>query len=499
MITDCTNDAKSVIMWSLKDGSEMNRFSWDVDIVSFAWSRDGTLLAISDLSGSIGLLDVMEDYRTQITISEVCGGIKFSPDCQYLYCLGYNSAQCDLFCLDVKRIYGNFSLDYSYDKVSYQPWEFESYSESGFLLGDPVCFSAERDTIRGSQRLSLAFVLNSQSVLRVAHDSSVIEILQLGERTKVFNATVRKVALSLNGEMLFVVTTTGHSRAALMGWDISSGMFKPGRRAFEDSGLFVSDNLVAVRDGVLLEIEADFTLELWNVELSECIRSWTDLGYITEVIPISEERVACNGLGKVIILDTTREGILSTTTIKGRFVACNSKCHVITTDHDELQMQCGDKVLWKMSPPTFNSFTSWSVYVTFSPSEQYCVLAEHGELYVLDAVLGETHCTLQHRTPDRWFCECTFVSDEECVAWFSDKFVGHFLQLFNVKSGDLLSEISLKSDVCSLACCPRERLIAIGVYDSKVNFKVLQVKLPGDKHSKKSKRSGFINKEQGCN
>ena len=44
----------------------------------------------------------------------------------------------------------------------------------------------------------------------------------------------------------------------------------------------------------------------------------------------------------------------------------------------------------------------------------------------------------------------------------------------------------------SLTACPRERLVAIGFMDSKENFKVLQVKLPGDKRSRKSKRSGFI-------
>ena len=412
--------------------------------------------------------------------------------------MSFNSARYELFRLDIKQIYGNFSLDLLNGKVSYQPWEFELFSERGFLLGDPFCFSPEGDTIHDPQRLSLAFVLNNQSVLTVAHDSSVIEMLQLDERTKVFSATAKKVALSLNGEMLFVTTRTGHSRAALMGWDISSGMFKRRTRA---SGSFVSDNLVAVRDGVLLQTSGR-TLELWNVELSKCIRSWTDVDCNTKVIPISEERVAYCGLGKVIIVDTTREGILSTTSIKGRFVACNSKCDVITADHNKLQMQCGDKVLWKMSLP----FNLWSVCVTFSPSEQYCVLAEHGELYVLDAVLGETLRTLQHHTHDDRFpatsdCkDCKFVSDEECVAWFIDNFRGHhFLQLFNVKSGDLLSEISLKSGVCSLASCPRERLIVIGFYDSKVNFKVLRVKLPGDKHSRGSKRFGFINKEQGYN
>jgi len=61
----------------------------------------------------------------------------------------------------------------------------------------------------------------------------------------------------------------------------------------------------------------------------------------------------------------------------------------------------------------------------------------------------------------------------------------HLLGLFNVKSGDLLSEIALESSVCSLAACPRARLIAIGLKYSKANFKVLRVKLPGDKHRRK--------------
>ena len=184
MLSDCTDDAKSVVMWSLADGSEMNRFSWGVDIVSFAWSRDGRLLAISDLSGSIGLLDVMDGYRTQVTISVVCGVIKFSPDCRCLYCLGFNSAQCDLFRLEVVKNEGNFSLDILRDGVSYQPWEFESCSESGFLLGDPFCFSREIGTIYDLWGLSLAFVLNNHSVLRVAYDSSTIEMLQLDKLKK---------------------------------------------------------------------------------------------------------------------------------------------------------------------------------------------------------------------------------------------------------------------------------------------------------------------------
>ena len=510
MLTDSPgNNTESIVMWSLTDGSEINRFSWNEDIVSFAWSRDGRLLAISDLSGSIGLLDVMDDFKplALVTPSVVCGMIKFSPDCRCLYSLCLNRiAGSKLFRLDVnKENDGSFSLDVLPEEVCYELWEFESRSETGFLLGDPFCFPSERDTSY-SLRPGLSFVLDEQSVLTVSHDSCIIEMLQLDELTKdnatVSKTTVKRVALSLNGDTLFVLTETNGNQVTLMAWDISTGMFKPGKRVFEDTGSagWISRcNLVAVSEGVLLQ--TSYALDLWNFELSECIRSWTDLGDITEVIPISEERVACDGEGNVIIVDTTREGIVSAIPIDGLFVACNSKCHVITADDVDLQMQCGDKVLWKISQP-FKSF-GFPRCNTFSPTEQYFVLPgpalENRALYVLDVVLGKILHTIQPSThglllPEN--LEYKFVGDEECVTCFGEKITGYFLQLFNVKSRDLLSEIGLESQVYSLAACPRERLIAIAFEDSNVNFKVLQVKLPGDKHSRKNKRSGFIYRDK---
>ena len=501
MLTDCPDDGKSIIMWSLTNGSEINRFAWNADIVSFAWSPDGRLLAISDLSGSIGLLDLVDGYRTQETMSDVYGMIKFSPDCHCFYSLDFNSARYDLLRSDVNiENDGNFSLVVLTDEVSYQPWEFESCSETGFLLGDPFCFPSERDT-HDSQRPSLAFVLNNQSVLTVTYSSSIIEMLQLDKLTKdsaeVLKTTVTKVVLSLNGDTLFVLTTPKCRPSTLMGWDISSGMFKPRKlRVRQNPGWFGGYNLVTLSEGVLCQT-SPCALELWNFELSKCIRSWTYSEYIFKVIPISEERVACDVLfgadSKVIIVDTTREGIVSTITIDGLFVACNSKCHVITTDRKELQMQCGHKVLWKISLPC--NFLI-SPCVTFSPTEQYCVL-QTLELYVLDVVSGKILHKCYRSKDDYLFLgdyDCKFISDEECVVSFGNE-LRYFLRLFNVKSGDLLGEIALESRVYSLAACPREGLVAIGFRDSKMKFKVLRVKLPGDTQQE-GQRSGFFNKQQ---
>ena len=511
MLTDCTSDAKSIIMWSLTDGSEINRFAWNEDIVSFALSRDGRLLAVSDCRGWISLRDVMDDYRTLALkiVSGVCGMIKFSPDCQCLYCL--ESASWDLFRLDVNvGDDGGLSLDFSHNEVYYHPWELESGSEPGFLLGDPFYLPLERDHIHLFSP-SLAFVLNKQSVLlRVPSDCGEIEMLQLDELIKDSAGDSKfffiDVVFSLNGDRLFIIT---YPKEELMVWDISSGMFKDGK--ILSRGVWDCNNLVAVmREGLLFQTRCD-TLELWDFELRECIRSWNALGYIREVISISEDQVACRVANtprlphtartevkkQVIIVDTAREGFVSTITIHGDFVACNSKCHVITTDRQELQMQCGAVVFWKIAVP-FKPFDLYYVS-SFSPTEQYFILADSQALYVLDVALGRTLRTLQPRVHEDLFpkaCNYKFVSDEVCVAFsrLDDSLCS--LQLFNVKSGDLLSEITLEGSLYSVAACPRERLIAIGFVDSKVNFKVLQVKLPGDQHSRRNKRSGFLDKKQ---
>ncbi|XP_078376273.1 uncharacterized protein LOC144659656 isoform X2 [Oculina patagonica] len=502
MLTDCLDNAASIVMWSLTDGSEITQFTWNEAILSFSWSHNGKLLAISHRFGSIRLVDIMDGFKTLAwtTTSKECGLIKFSPDCRFLFCIHseMDSDIGDLFRLHVNMDNDcNFSLDVFPDKFHYCPWEYETCSEAGFLLGDPFCSFFKIGLCQW--RPGLAFVLNKQSILRVYSCGSVIEMLHpdelMKDRDELSRTAVRDVAFSLNGDILYVVTEHDATQTTLMAWDISSG-----RSQVEKSIDFASSLAAAVRAGVLL-ITSIGTLELWNFELSECIRSWSAIRGIRRVIPISEERVACEVLdsSKVIILDTTSGDIMSTITIHGKFVACNSKCQVITTriHEKELQLQCGKDVLWKISKP-FDAIPL--LYCnTFSPSEQYCVVSgipksdyqDKVALYVLDAASGRTlHmlCLSRSLVYLSLKLHCKFVSDEECVVSIDDVSKGYCLRLFNVKSGDLLSEITMESEVRSLAACPRERFIAIGFKDSKHGFRLLQVKLPQDKNNRKSKR-----------
>ena len=498
ILTDCPDNNKCIVLWSLRDGSEITHFACSEEIASFAWSPDGRLLAISHRFGSISLVDLMDGFKTlaQNTFFEKCGMIKFSSDCQFLFCSvnGMFSRDGHLTCLLVKLgDCGNFSLHISSFSNYFYPWESESCSKTGFLLGDPFWAPLKRDSFGFVWGPELAFVLNEQSVLRVSDFRSVVEMLHPDELTKdrdgCSKTAVREVVFSSDGGTLYVVTDKFETPTTLVAWDISSDKFKAG-----ESVDFGYSCLMAVRKGVLLS-RGTGILELWNVEMSECTRCWSDKRNIERVIPISEERVACEVWNsdegdEVIILDTNSGDIVSTITIHGKLVACNSKCQVITTgkEQDELQMQCGKDVLWKICQP-FAVF-GFLRCNTFSPTEQYCVVGalfesdneDYTALYVLDAVSGRTlHmlCTPVISNPD-----CKFVSDEECVISIKDDSKGYCLQLFNVTSGDLLSEIAMESEVCSLAACPRKRLIAIGLEGSEEGFKVLKVKLPRDKDSK---------------
>ena len=154
-------------------------------------------------------------------------------------------------------------------------------------------------------------------------------MLQLDELTKDSagdsEATFTKVEFSLKGDRLFIIT---HPKGEVMVWDISSVMFKPGK--ILPRGVVHNHNLIAVREGLLLQTNKD-TLELWDFELRECIRSWNGLWYLCRVSSISEDQVACIQAmepypsdifapkveKQVIIVDTTRKGFVSTILFMG--------------------------------------------------------------------------------------------------------------------------------------------------------------------------------------
>ena len=532
MLTDCLDGRNCVIQWSLKDGSEISRFTHKCEILSFAWSASGRRMVIVDSDKCAYLIDMNDGVETLICPSVWLPYVKLTPDCRFFFCLlsdedGYVwDLEPKLFCLDIDR---NTKSTYSFDCIfgtsSYQyASEFETCNESGFLLGDPFWFS---DT-KIFPPVGFALILEKQMLLRVSPYSKMIEMCRLNdvrewrcesgdeagqsiepgdittERAENNDLTEHnlpetnnmpengfvqidyfesafRVYFSVDGDSLYTVTDEGII-------NLVAGEVLSERIREKECMIFTqSSSVVPVKRGVLFPTICG-SLELWNPDLSVCMKRWTEF-LVYDVAPLSEERVALatrnnfDNRREVIILDTTSEKIVSTiANFEGKFLACNNKWEVLTTtDRESLQLWRENRMLWETSIKfvTFNLPSA-----IFSPTEENVVTYGAPGSYVLDAVSGKVICQLENMAAD----DIKFISNEDCIVSLNDQ-RGLCLRLYNVKSGDLLSEIVDQRQFRSLAVCLRKRLVAIGFRHSKDHFEIIQAKLPGDKEKTNIERS----------
>jgi len=499
MLTDCPDDAKCIILWSLKNGTEITRTMRNDDVLSFAWSQDGKLLAISHSMGLICFVDVRDGFKTvaehHCGHDQVCGMIKFTRDCRSLFCFRRTVSG-----LSFRNYSYRLNVDIAehlsctlFELSDFSRRELESASVAGFLFGDSflsTCFKFE-----------FLFHVDALTVLRGSPHLTVLEILKPRPNGSIpvlhtppprpvprfrFGARIN-MEFSLTGETLYV-SSDGARNAVATAWDISSEEPVGQVDVFSYSCLETR-----MKKGVLLST-AEGCLEMWNFELSNCLRRWPDmvqpLGTI-QTIPISEDRVAISSVNIVIILNTTTSEIVTIPVYHGDFVTCNSKCQLLTCSSDSFQLLNGRSTLWKtdLHPLSGDLLVNCPIGA-FSLSEQFVVVSakrEKGDrgMYVLDTCSGRI---LRSFCQGHSFSDCKFVSDEECVILSQSVSEGSILQLFNVESGELLSVIDLERVVSYLAVCPRKRLLAIDQFCSELGFELIQVHLPRDKDSRNNKR-----------
>ena len=459
ILTNCLESSKCLVLWSLENGSEVDRILEDQDILSFAWSVDGGLLVISHSSGAISLYNVMCNFRklTEMASEYVCGMVKFLPDHRFILRRVLNGlAVNDVFCLKVVKKANNlFSLTY----VSFDSKNFYSFSDCGFLFGDLIA--------RERYPFQLTFRVNNQRLLRCSLDEIEMvdtEYVNINDQGVVTAA--KGIALSLDGQTVFVASNT-----SLTAYDVSSGEFK----AEINCGWTFYRPFCPVGGGVLISTD-ESTVELWSGNLTKLIKRLTNLPKFKQLIPISEERVAVVRKVEVTVLDTSCGKPVSTIPVLRGFkvLTCNSKSQLLLKfpGHDfcSLQLLDGENVVWGKEGIDRNPHDE---AVAFSPMEQFLVVCTIKGILVLDAETGNTLRILRPSTyPYLW--HCTFISDDTCVISGLDFTV----QLLNVKSGELLTEIEVEGDLTCLAACPVNRVLAIGRENCTPNFKVIRVHLP---------------------
>ena len=547
IITDCLDDAKCLVMWNLKNGEEITRTIRNEDVLSFAWSPDGTLLAISHFSGLVCLVDALNCLETtlaEVATNQPCGMIRFTPDIQFLFGWSCSFLEDDYedednciqsepvqpfqefsFRSEVMRLRcGTFCLNVSdkNDFFDHDPRDYESSSKGGFLLGDPIFFSSSRycGLFWGQ---GFAFVLNKQSVLRVLHGNNIITMLEHGDTLIAkwpppFKLRVYRVAFALDGKTIYGATA-GNTRFQVVSLDVSSGDLKAEKVISDTCGIRYPSRggfLVPVSEGVLVKEDyhsAD--VQLWNFDLSQQLRSWPSLSEVRDMIPFSDHCVACVGRDfEVSILDTSNGNIVKTIPLcdevdqstssywlRIEAIVCNSKCELLSTVvtrgklapvvPSSVHLSDGKNELWKRTLKFEPNFLSeGDIPGVFSPTEEFVLISSSisqfkKEVLVLEASSGKLLRTLctVHKV-----LGCAFVSKTECVIVCMNTSGRYCLKLFNVSTGDFLTvlDIDFVPSRC-LASCPQKGLIAIGLDDSKCMCVVIQVKQLGDKVNREAK------------
>ena len=505
IITDCPGDAKCLVMWNLKNGEEITRTIRNEDVLSFAWSPDGTLLAISHFSGLVCLVDALNCLDTtlaEVATNQPCGMIKFTPDIQFLFCWSWplqkiSSSTLKSFRLEVIKLpRSTFSLNVLHvleDYFVHDPRYYESSSKGGFLMGDPIFFGFTHSP--RLPRRGFTFVLNEQSVLRVLCQTTNITMLNCDTEEDTmanWRSPVRRfsclVTFALDGKTIYR-TTAGDKKVHVVSLDVSSGDRKAEKVIRTRDVL-----LVPVSEGVLLkETEPGADVQLWNFELSQQIRSWPNSGEVRDIMPFSDQCVACVGRDfKVSILDTSNGNIVTTIPLCGEgfqstnrslrkeAIVCNSKYQLLCTTPSSVQLSDGKKELWKRTLNFRNLVCEeGGLPGMFSPTEEFVLISSlkpqfKEEVLVLEACSGKylrTLCTVDS------ILGCVFVSKTECVIVCENTSGRYCLSLFNVSTGDFLTVLDLDfvPSRC-LASCPKMGLIAIGLEDSECMSIVIQVK-----------------------
>ena len=510
IITDFPGDAKCLVMWNLKNGEEITRTIRNEDVLSFAWSPDGTLLAISHCSGLVCLVDALNCLDTtlaEVVTKQPCVMIKFTPDIQFLFCVSspiraskdkHNEGNTLSFPLNVIKLpCGTFSLKVLDDDFGQDSWNSESSSKGGFLMGDPVFYRLYRITRNASLSLfPFAFVLNKQSVLRVFRGNRNITMLKYEDYSTVmkcspFFSSVFRIAFAVDGKTIYCATS-GYKGFQVASLDVASGNRKA-EKVIRTRAVV----LVPVSEGVLLkQSEPGSDVQLWNFELSQIVRSWPNLSEVTDIMPFSDQCVACVGRDfEVSILDTSNGNIVKTIPLSGEgfqseAVVCNSKYQLLSTHLRSIQLSDGKNELWYRTLK-FPYFFTLGLPGMFSPTEEFVLVSstscysKNTEVLVLEACSGKhlrTLCTFGH------IFGYAFVSKTECVIVGRNTSGSYCLQLFNVSTGDDLTvlDIDFEPPEC-LASCPQKGLIAIGLNNSHCTCAVIQVKQLRDKVNREAK------------
>ena len=299
-------------------------------------------------------------------------------------------------------------------------------------------------------------------------------------------------------------------------------------------------SIVPTKEGLVL-FKNDRVAELWNFDLSKCIRSIakltsdTSILYSVTLIPVSDELIAFyyspksresiyikslqeseekENLHDDLLECTSLENctdycldFISTTSVPGgklvsslRFshydkggylysISCSSPSNLLVCrfeeeswgpiDEGEVTVSLFNKGSVKWERIADNSYLC-DEHMIFSPKNEFVVTWNTlDEGRGLHVLDADTGETLHVLLRDQKdIIECKFLDDESLVCCSGD----NFLRLCNFRTGDLLSVLDIGEQPLCLGACLYQPLVAIGLSGTRIKF--VHVQLPTESKKK---------------
>ena len=325
IFTACYTEPKRMNIWDMENGQKLKLIECNDEISSFAVSEDGTRIAICDITNTITLFDEENQFRfLQLGIDDyqsVCGLTQFTSDNNTLVCC-FLYWQCDhAHCLFGEERKPIFTFIRPVNNISLPDPHFEPLELRTFLLWPSVpqntlteyTFMGQNEepswVSRAQREIPYLFSgsyisLNDEKVLIGSPDHKYVTMLNAGllqsesdsTYTSNVNMGVREIIFSMEGDAIYAMSSREHFVSSTEVLTIT--VWKMSSREFLKTKQFYGPvSILPKKEGLVL-FKKDRVAELWNFDLSECIRtivklsSNTDILYKVKIMPVSDELIA---------------------------------------------------------------------------------------------------------------------------------------------------------------------------------------------------------------
>ncbi|XP_078383739.1 uncharacterized protein LOC144666217 [Oculina patagonica] len=324
ILTDCFDDPKRLVLWSMENGEELKIIAWDDVITSFAISQDGLQIAFCDVSRSIYLFHVDRRHGQYLLDcnNAACGLMHFTPDNEALLCGNFHyssepqegwTSQTDI-------------------KPSFLLCQFKTcnLTEGEFILWpvEPTTLASKNDFVEGLPSSCLNNVRSVFPSLETGFYKKLNEEIALvGSPSFKYVATVnadllnevpsdfsrqvvKEVLVSFEGDAIYSVSSHEYEYMCSANEVLVTVIQMSTHEILvEKTFICPSLSLVPMKHGVVICLKHQDP-ELWDFELTDCIRPITRQSGTEKIIRLSDELIACQSPCRTLTPDELRSDLL---------------------------------------------------------------------------------------------------------------------------------------------------------------------------------------------